>query len=635
MSPVGLCTFVFLLAVAHVLSGTTDITVEGLNLTKDKLASLESEVWTWECEKTGCVKKRNEKTKNPFDGSICTSDTIYRRPLSVNVCKLLCPPGTLWPKPTGLVDLSSKLYPINPNSVYLKTHFVDGKGDKTKESGELVEKAGKLFNERLRQKSKNVQVPGKNTEITFSLKDPTVFKFTQNSNESYALYVNLTFDGAINITIEADNFLGARHGLETLDQVIVFDHLTGALLIPGEVKILDKPMYTHRGIMLDTARNFLSVDSIKRTLEGMALNKLNTFHWHITDSHSFPFQSTSYPELSKYGAYSQEQVYTVDDIKNILEYARVRGIRVIPEFDAPAHVGEGWQFASDENVTVCFKAEPWTQYCVEPPCGQLNPTSEKMYTILEGIYNDMGKVFDSDLFHMGGDEVNFNCWRSSDVIVENMTKMGLNTTENDFLKLWSDFQTRALGLLEKVNKNQKKVVLWTSTLTEHNVEKYLNNSKYIIQIWTKGNDHTIKQLVEKGYPIILSNYDALYLDCGFGAWIGSGNNWCSPYIPWQKIYENDPVTLLKGLNVSVDEGVRKLILGAEATLWTEQADDSSIDNRIWPRSSAMAELLWTGPGSWNKAEPRYLHQRERMVKRKISADTVQPQWCYQNQGKCY
>lgn len=93
----------------------------------------------------------------------------------------------------------------------------------------------------------------------------------------------------------------------------------------------------------------------------------------------------------------------------------------MPEYDAPAHVGEGWQWAGD--ATVCFNKQPWTQYCVEPPCGQLNPTSEKMYTILEGIYKDMEGLFVSDIFHMGGDEVNLNCWNTSDIVVENMKKM--------------------------------------------------------------------------------------------------------------------------------------------------------------------------------------------------------------------
>jgi N-acetyl-beta-hexosaminidase len=89
---------------------------------------------------------------------------------------------------------------------------------------------------------------------------------------------------------------------------------------------------------------------------------------------------------------------------SVVEYARARGVRVLPEFDAPAHVGEGWQWAGP-NVTVCMNAQPWSNYCVEPPCGQLNPTNDTVYDILGGIYRDMFALFDPDIFHMGGDEV--------------------------------------------------------------------------------------------------------------------------------------------------------------------------------------------------------------------------------------
>lgn len=116
------------------------------------------------------------------------------------------------------------------------------------------------------------------------------------------------------------------------------------------------------------------------------------------------------------------QVYTEQDIVDLVEFARVRGIRIVPEFDAPAHVGEGWQWADNQQATVCFKKEPWQKFCVEPPCGQINPVSEFAYQILQGIYSDMENLFDSDLFHMGGDEVSIGCWNSSQVITDWMNE---------------------------------------------------------------------------------------------------------------------------------------------------------------------------------------------------------------------
>lgn len=111
--------------------------------------------------------------------------------------------------------------------------------------------------------------------------------------------------------------------------------------------------------MLDTSRNYFTVDAIKRTLVGMAHSKLNRFHWHISDSQSFPYVSKAYPQLAQYGAYSSKEVYTFDDIKEIAEFARVRGIQVIPEIDAPAHSGNGWDWGKSRTIS---SLSPFTCY---------------------------------------------------------------------------------------------------------------------------------------------------------------------------------------------------------------------------------------------------------------------------------
>ena len=103
---------------------------------------------------------------------------------------------------------------------------------------------------------------------------------------------------------------------------------------------------------------------------------MNVFHWHITDTHSFPLKLKSVPELAEYGAYSPEKTYSGSDVRELVEYARVRGVKVLPEFDAPAHVGNGWQFAEKNHpewgkLAVCVNQEEWQDYCVEPPCGQV------------------------------------------------------------------------------------------------------------------------------------------------------------------------------------------------------------------------------------------------------------------------
>lgn len=177
--------------------------------------------------------------------------------------------------------------------------------------------------------------------------------------------------------------------------------------------------------------------------------------------------------------------------------------------------------------------------------------------------------------------------------------------------------------------------MWTSHLTEKGrVDKFLDPLKYIIQIWTKGDDLLIKELLDKKFRLIFSNYDALYLDCGFGAWVGEGNNWCSPYIGWQKVYDNSPIEMARTLtNGKFDE---KQILGGEAAMWTEQVDESNLDSKVWPRTAALGERLWSNPKeSWRLAEHRMVHHRQRLVERGVQAERLQPEWCLQNPDLCY
>lgn len=110
------------------------------------------------------------------------------------------------------------------------------------------------------------------------------------------------------------------------------------MLLVATARIKDRPVFQHRGLMIDTARNFIPIRDLERTIDGMAASKLNVFHWHATDSQSFPLHLPSVPLLSRYGAYSPDHIYYPSDIRHIIEYALVRGVRVIIEIDAPSHV---------------------------------------------------------------------------------------------------------------------------------------------------------------------------------------------------------------------------------------------------------------------------------------------------------
>jgi len=168
-----------------------------------------------------------------------------------------------------------------------------------------------------------------NVEILVSQNDSLI---TTKTDESYRL--NISTVGTITTCyIVAPTFFGARHALETLSQLIAWDDLLDSLIIVKEAVVTDRPVFAHRGLMIDTVRNYLEVSQIKKIIEGMSYDKLNTLHWHITDSQSFPFVSNREPLMAVYGAYSPRHVYKPQDIQELVQYAQIRGVRIIPELD--------------------------------------------------------------------------------------------------------------------------------------------------------------------------------------------------------------------------------------------------------------------------------------------------------------
>jgi Glycosyl hydrolase family 20, catalytic domain/beta-acetyl hexosaminidase like len=146
------------------------------------------------------------------------------------------------------------------------------------------------------------------------------------------------------IEVHATTVYGARHGMETIAQLFTFAWMDptgrGAVFMLSNTTpfyIEDAPVYSYRGLMIDTGRHYLPLQLILTNLEIMAANKLNVLHWHLTDAESWPYQSTTFPELSQHGAYCPDCVYTASDIAVVVQYAAVRGIRVVPEFDLPSH----------------------------------------------------------------------------------------------------------------------------------------------------------------------------------------------------------------------------------------------------------------------------------------------------------
>lgn len=124
-------------------------------------------------------------------------------------------------------------------------------------------------------------------------------------------------------------------------EILILYKFTFFRVILSNVFIEDRPVYAYRGLLLDTSRNFIPLSQLLKTLDGMAMTKLNYFHWHITDAQSFPLEIPEVPYLSEYGSYSKEKVYKESDVRHIVKYAQQRGIKVVFELDSPAHAAMG------------------------------------------------------------------------------------------------------------------------------------------------------------------------------------------------------------------------------------------------------------------------------------------------------
>jgi len=641
--------------------------VAGLARAERALYSLPSP-WSYQCDRSNTSHTTTGHIIPAFCRKVPSSADEKVQGLAA--CKMTCgAEGMLWPAPSGTTQLSQELVHFLPADFRLVTVAASGE-----EVSKMVHKYADVMKEHLFMMSPDYEggykdpfprssfVPRVSVSLAVAVESEEV-RLTTDTDESYTITVEKMAAQAhqqppagenrcreelevkyseenIHVTIAAPTYYGARHAMETLSQMISYDDLSDTLQIYTSAMVEDKPSFKHRGLLLDTSRNFMSKAVIKQIIRGMSYDKLNVFHWHITDTHSFPFYSRRVPQLTLHGAYSPRQVYTPEDVREIVEFARLRGVRVLPEFDAPAHVGNGWQWGEAEGkgrLAVCVNQEPWQEFCVEPPCGQLNPVNPHVYTTLAKLYQDFMELFDTDMFHMGGDEVNLNCWNSSQEVRDVLEREGKLGTEEELLALWKNFQEQAAEKVYEAAGRKLPLILWTNSLTEQGrVDRFLSNKDYVIQIWTTGENEVIKELIDKDYNVIFSNYDAWYLDCGYSAWVGAGNNWCSPYKGWQKIYENSPRAIYRGQG-GTREGEEK-ILGGEAAMWSEQVDSAAVQHKLWPRVSALGERLWSDPEpgmGWEQAEIRMINHRARLVQRGILADALQPEWCHQNEASCY
>jgi hexosaminidase len=372
-------------------------------------------------------------------------------------------------------------------------------------------------------------------------------------DESYTLAVTST-----SAKIHAATPLGSMRGLQTFLQLV---SITGDGFAAPIVSIEDQPRFVWRGLLIDSARHFIPLAIIKRNLDGMEAVKMNVFHWHLSDNEGFRVESKKFPKLQDLG--SDGQFYTQEEVRDLIVYARDRGIRVVPEFDIPGH-STAWFVGYPELASGSGPYALERGWGVFDPA--MNPTEEKTYKFLDTFIAEMGKLFPDPYFHIGGDEVNGKEWDTNPKIQEFAKS---HKFKND-VELQAYFSQR---VQELVTKHNKTPIGWDEIFVP-GVSKNI-----LIHSW-RGPD-ALAAAAKQGYRGILSN--GYYIDLGWSA---------------ARHYAVDPMAGAAA-NLSSEEKAR--ILGGEDTMWSEYVNWENIDSRIWPRTAAIAERLWSPQDTTNVA----------------------------------
>jgi hexosaminidase len=410
-------------------------------------------------------------------------------------------------------------------------------------------------------KQKNINSGNNNNSASFNVTVAKAVMASIGADESYALTIT---NDKVNLT--APTTLGALHGFETMLQLLSKDK-DGDSYFPA-VTIRDAPRFSWRGLMIDVSRHFIPVDVLKRNIEAMAAVKMNVLHLHLTDNEGFRVESKIFPQLQNKG--SNGDYYTQAQIKELISFAGARGIIIVPEFDMPGHT-QSWfagypQLASapgpyapgppvDFHSVQQLDLRTIMQFVNNAPFPAIDPSKEGTYEFIDKFIGEMSSLFSSPFIHIGADENNGVAWKNNPAIVAFMKAHNIPNTH----ELQAYFVERVNKI---ITKHRKQMIGWEELFSKKLAKDVT------VQVWQNGA--YTKQALDNGNPVLISK--GFYLDVFMPAYI----HYNTPDLPAGLAAENT-----------------KQLKGGEAAQWTELADKTNIETRIWPRAAAIAEKLWS------------------------------------------
>jgi hexosaminidase len=417
--------------------------------------------------------------------------------------------------------------------------------------------------------------------LSIRCRAPGAGYLTLEAREAYRLDVT-----AQGVTIDADGPAGALHGLATLRQLA-----SGGGQVPF-VHIDDAPRFAWRGLMIDTSRHFMALPTVRRQIDAMERVKLNVLHLHLSDNEGFRVESRLYPKVT---SAAPNEAYSQAEIRALIAYAADRGVRIVPEFDVPAHTGA----LVAAYPELAAKSDP------NDPLGAfnraLNPTSDATYKLLDALLGEMADLFPDREFHIGGDEVNDAAWAHDPSIAAFMAAHGLKS--RTAMEAWFHAHIRAT-----LARHGKTTVGWEE-IAATPIPKDV-----ILQSWRYSNATASavaaghRTIVSAGYYLDqLMQADAHYAidptDLQADGFTPAEVAFAAKASPLAAAAVN-PLALQPLPPLTPEQ--EKLVIGGEAPLWSEIVTDEMLDARFWPRAAAIAERYWS---------PREVRDRADLIRR--------------------
>lgn len=461
------------------------------------------------------------------------------------------------------------------DSVCIRNGYFQLQSLKTIQIPEKWDKVGKLFIDDLNKRSSIfIQSTNQNANVR-------IIENRSLPAETYLLNIEKDF-----IQIETNDVSGLNHALVTLQQLIWNDS-DGQL---PRMTIKDRPRFSYRGIMLDCSRHFWEISELKKTIDQMAFFKLNTLHLHLTDNQGWRLAIDKYPQLAKKGSYYYDypdlsgKYYSKSDLKDLVDYASLRGITIIPEVDLPGHCmallaglpelscqGGTFETYPEEREANKRKRVAEHMICVG------NPLS---LAFVEDVVDALIEIFPSPYLHLGGDEVGTSIWEQCPKCMALYRQQGMK----DIHEI-QDYFTKEVSRI--VRSKGRTMIGWDEINTRNAA-----STDDMLTIWQNDGKEQQKKALDRNISVIMCPKDPCYFDFGYA------RNSTRKVYEWEPIDKTIPIEL------------HSLVKGGQACLWTEfVTTQTEVEKMYYPRLCALAEVLWIKPEKkdWTDFYSRLTH----------------------------